>query len=97
LSVKKTKKRTNDKIMLEEEIKNDIHHVAAKYSKLLLPTMEKILMQSKKMKKSSSKKEIEFLSTLKFKKPPHEKGSNQNTNLKFAVGNKKSNENTQLG
>ena len=54
-------------------------------------------MQSKKIKKSSSKKEMEFLSTLKFKKPPHEKGSNQNTKLKFAVGNKKSNENTQLG
>jgi hypothetical protein len=30
--------------MLEEEIKNDINNVAAKYSRLLLPTMEKILM-----------------------------------------------------
>lgn len=43
LSIKKTKKRITDKQILEEEIKNDIHHVAAKYSKLILPTMEKIL------------------------------------------------------
>jgi len=58
--------------------------------------MEKILMQSKKIKKSNSKKEMEFLNIVKFKKPPHEKGSYQNTKLKFAVFNKKSNENTQL-
>ena len=96
LSIKKTRKRINEKTTLEEEIKNDIHHVAAKYSKLLLPTMEKILTQSKKMKKSNSKKDMEFLNTLKFKKPPHEKGSYQNTKLKFALVNKKS-ENTQLG
>ena len=97
LSIKKTKKRINEKSMLEEEIKNDINNVAAKYSRLLLPTMEKILMQSKKVKKSNSKKEMEFLNAVKFKKPPHEKGSYQNTKLKFALVNKKSNENTHLG
>jgi hypothetical protein len=48
---KKTKKRTNEKSMLEEEIKNDIHNVAAKYSRILLPTMEKILMHLKLKKK----------------------------------------------
>ena len=43
-----------------------------------------------KIKKCSSKKDIAFLNTLKFKKTPHEKGSNQNNLLKFV--NKKTND-----
>lgn len=77
--------------MVEEELKDDVH-ISSKVSNLMLPSVDKMVLQSKKMKKSSSKKEIAFLSTLKFKKTPHEKVSIQNTLLKFASTNKKSHE-----
>ncbi len=62
----------------------------------MLPSIDKIVMHSTKMKKSSSRKELAFISTLKYKKAPHEKGTYPNTLLKLGFGNKKSNDRSNI-